>query len=182
MHKAAQAYLSTQVHTTSKGELLLMLYDAAIKFMKQAKVKIDEKDYAAKGILISKAIEVISELTASLNKEKGGELAENLSRLYIFCNTRLLQANLKMDTQKIDEVIKIIDGIASAYREIIPTEEAQAAVPLQTTASANSGSTNVNRSFVNDAGYGMQTPTAQNIPSPNALRLKKAANAYGGGM
>ncbi|GKT30271.1 Flagellar protein FliS like protein, partial [Aduncisulcus paluster] len=121
MHKAAQAYLSTQVHTTSKGELLIMLYDAAIKFMKQAKVKINEKDYAAKGILISKAIE----------------------------------ANLKMDTEKLDEVIKIIDGIASAYREIIPTAEAQAAVPLQTAATANSGTTNVNRSFVNDAGYGM---------------------------
>lgn len=179
MHKAAQAYLSTQVHTTSKGELLIMLYDAAIKFMKQAKVKINEKDYAEKGILISKAIEVISELAASLNKEKGGELAENLSKLYIYCNTRLLQANLKMDTEKLDEVIKIIDGIASAYREIIPTAEAQAAVPLQTAATANSGTTNVNRSFVNDAGYGM--PKTQNIPAPNALRLKKAANAYGGG-
>ncbi|CCO25193.1 flagellar export chaperone FliS [Maridesulfovibrio hydrothermalis] len=178
MQKAAQAYLSTQVHTTSKGELLIMLYDAAIKFMKQAKVKIDEKDYAAKGILISKAIEVISELTASLNKEKGGELAENLSQLYIFCNTRLLQANLKMDTEKLDEVIKIIDGIASAYREIIPTVEAQAAVPMETQSVPSSGSTNVNRSFVNDPGYGL--PTAQNIPAPNTMRLKKAATAYGG--
>lgn len=177
MQKAAQAYLSTQVHTTSKGELLLMLYDAAIKFMKQAKIKIDEKDYAAKGILISKAIEVISELTSSLNKEKGGELAENLSQLYIFCNTRLLQANLKMDTSKIDEVIKIIDGIASAYREIIPTEEAQAAVPVETQSTSSSGSTNVRRSFVNDPGYGM--PNAQAMPTPSSLRLKKAANAYG---
>ncbi|NDV28345.1 flagellar export chaperone FliS [Desulfovibrio sp. JC010] len=181
MQKAAQAYLSTQVHTTSKGELLLMLYDAAIKFMKQAKVKIDERDYAAKGILISKAIEVISELTSSLNKEKGGELAENLSQLYIFCNTRLLQANLKMDTEKLDEVIKIIDGIASAYREIIPTEEAQAAVPLQTTASANAGSVNVNRSFANDSRFSMPQAAPQNMPAPNSMRLKKAANAYGGG-
>ncbi|WP_031479587.1 flagellar export chaperone FliS [Maridesulfovibrio frigidus] len=177
MQKAAQAYLSTQVHTTSKGELLIMLYDAAIKFMKQAKIKIDEKDFAAKGILISKAIEVISELTASLNKEKGGTLAENLSQLYIYCNTRLLQANLKMDNEKIDEVIKIIDGIASAYKEIIPTVEAQNAVPLQTHSSSSSGSTNPNMSFVNDPGYGL--PTAQNMPTPNTMRLKKAANAYG---
>ncbi len=177
MHKAAQAYLSTQVHTTSKGELLLMLYDAAIKFMKQAKIKIDEKDYAAKGILISKAIEVISELTSSLNKEKGGSLAENLSQLYIYCNTRLLQANLKMDNEKIDEVIKIIDGIASAYREIISKMDAQDA-PLQTQSSASSGSTNINASFVNDPGYGLPTASG-NMPAPNSIRLKKAANAYG---
>ncbi|SMF08983.1 flagellar export chaperone FliS [Desulfovibrio gilichinskyi] len=177
MHKAAQAYLSTQVHTTSKGELLLMLYDAAIKFMKQAKIKIDEKDYAAKGILISKAIEVISELTASLNKEKGGSLAENLSQLYIYCNTRLLQANLKMDNEKIDEVIKIIDGISSAYREIISKMDAQDA-PLQTQSSASSGSTNINASFVNGPGYGLPTASG-NMPAPNSIRLKKAASAYG---
>jgi flagellar protein FliS len=168
MQKAAQAYLSTQIHTTSKGELLLMLYDAAINFMKQAKVKIDEKDYAAKGILISKAIEVISELASSMNKEKGGELAENLSKLYIFCNTRLLQANLKMDTEKLDEVIKIIDGIASAYREIIPTEEAQAAVPLQTAATANSGTTNVNRSLQTMQATQCQRPKTCPLPMPCA--------------
>lgn len=177
MQRAAHAYLSTQIHTTSKGELLIMLYDAAIKFMKQAKVKIEERDYAAKGILISKAIEVISELTSSLNKEKGGELAENLSQLYLFCNTQLLQANLKMDTKKLDDVIKIIDGIASAYREIIPTAEAQAAVPLESMGTPGGGSTNVNRSFVNDPGYSM--PTGQSMPTPNLNRLKKAANAYG---
>ncbi|WP_320169345.1 flagellar export chaperone FliS [Maridesulfovibrio sp.] len=178
MQRAAQAYLSTQIHTTSKGELLIMLYDAAIKFMKQAKVKIDEKDYAAKGILISKAIEVISELTSSLNKEKGGELAENLSHLYLFCNTQLLQANLKMDTKKIDDVIKIIDGIASAYREIIPTAEAQAAVPIESQSTPSSGSVNINRSFADTRNYSMPTPQP-GMPAPNAMRLKKAANAYG---
>ncbi|WP_432735640.1 flagellar export chaperone FliS [Maridesulfovibrio sp. FT414] len=177
MQRAAHAYLSTQIHTTSKGELLIMLYDAAIKFMKQAKIKIEERDYAAKGILISKAIEVISELTSSLNKEKGGELAENLSQLYLFCNTQLLQANLKMDTKKLDDVIKIIDGIASAYREIIPTVEAQAAVPLESAATPSSGSVNINRSFADTRGVTMQS--AQPMPAPNALRLKKAANAYG---
>ena len=177
MHKVAHAYLATQVQTTSKGELLLMLYDAAIKFMKQAKVKIDEKDYAAKGLLISKAIEVISELTSSLNKEKSGDLAKNLSQLYMFCNNTLLQANLKMDTTKLDEVIKIIDGIASAYREIIPTVEAQDAAPLQAQTSSPSSSANINASFVNNPGYSGPS-TIQNIPAPNSMNLKRAANAY----
>lgn len=121
MLKAAQAYFQTQVTTTSQGQLLLMLYDGAIKFLKQAKVKIGEKSYAEKGILISKAIDVISELDGSLNCQKGGDLAQNLHNLYFFCNTRLLQANMKMDTKLIDDVIGILDGLRDAFAQITDT-------------------------------------------------------------
>jgi flagellar protein FliS len=173
MNRGAHAYLSTQVRTTSKGELLILLYDAAIKFMKQAKVKINEKDYAAKGVLISKAIEVIAELASSLNKEKGGELAENLNKLYLFCNTRLLLANLRMDTEKIDEVIKIIEGISSAYKEIIPGEDSEII-----TQSESSGSYSV--------APGSGTANLLNIKNntiakPKLAQAKRAMNAYNSG-
>lgn len=170
MHKAAHAYLSTQVQTTSKGELLIMLYDAAIKFMKQAKIKIREKDYAAKGILISKAIEVIAELAASLNKDKGGELAENLNKLYLFCNTRLLMANLKMDTDKIDEVIKIIEGVSSAYKEIIPKEDSAVVVTEESSSqySVSPGSGTI----------GMLNPALNTVSKPKIGQIRKATNAY----
>ncbi|MFV0421143.1 flagellar export chaperone FliS [Oleidesulfovibrio sp.] len=121
MQKAAQAYFQTQVSTTSQGQLLLMLYDGAIKFLNQAKDKIAQRDYAAKGILISKALDVINELDGSLNPEQGPELAENLHKLYFYCSTRLLNANLKMDTALIDEVIRILSGLRSAYAQIMDT-------------------------------------------------------------
>ncbi len=127
MHKAAQAYFQTQVSTTSQGQLLIMLYDGAIKFLNQAKDKIDQRDYAAKGILISKALDVINELDGSLNPEQGPELAENLHKLYFYCSTRLLNANLKMDIALIDEVIRILGGLRSAYAQIMDTPEAMAA-------------------------------------------------------
>ncbi len=123
MSNPAKAYLATQVETTTQGELLLMLYEAAIKFMKRAKIEIEKKDYAQKGIYISKAIAVISELADSLNKEKGGEITQNLHGLYLFCNFHLSKANINMDTTKIDEVIKIIDGIRSAYAQVVPMVE-----------------------------------------------------------
>jgi flagellar protein FliS len=135
MHKAAQAFFQTQVNTTSQGDLLLMLYDGAIKFLKQAKEKIEERDYAQKGILISKAIDVISELDGSLNESRGGELAENLHKLYFYCNTRLLQANLNMDVQKIDDVIKILMGLRSAFSQVVQGNiSAQAMQDLQASA------------------------------------------------
>ncbi|MDY7001010.1 MAG: flagellar export chaperone FliS [Thermodesulfobacteriota bacterium] len=118
MLKATQAYLQTQVNTTTQGDLLIMLYDGAIKFLGQAKQKMKEKDYAQKGILITKAINVISELDESLNGQKGGELAQNLHKLYFYCNTRLLKANLEMNTDLVNEVLRILTALRGAFDQI----------------------------------------------------------------
>jgi flagellar protein FliS len=118
MQNAAKAYLKTQVNTNTSADILLMLYDGAIKFLKQAKIKIDERDVAAKGLLLSRAMEIIGELQASLNKEKGGSLADNLLNLYFLCSTKILQANLRMDKDLIDEVIHILTGLRDAFAQI----------------------------------------------------------------
>lgn len=122
MHKAANAYMQTHVTTTTPGHLVVMLYDGAITFLEQAKQEIAANNFAKKGILISQALDIIAELDGSLNNEKGGELAQNLHRLYMYCNTRLLRANLKMDTAIIDEVIGILSSFRSAFAEISRTQ------------------------------------------------------------
>jgi flagellar protein FliS len=119
-NNAAQAYLKTQVTTTSKEELVILLYDAAIKFLNRAKIKMEEKDMAQKGILISKALDIIAELDGSLNVKQGGDLAKNLHTMYFYCNSRLLKANLELNTQIIDEVIHILSQFRSAFAEILP--------------------------------------------------------------
>ncbi len=130
MLKAAKAYLSTQINTTSQGEVLLMLYEGAIKFLSQAKQRMREKNYAEKGILISKALDVIAELDGSLNAEKGGELAQNLHKLYFYCNTRLLRANLEMNEEYVDEVIKILEAMRTAFKQISSTDGPAADGPV----------------------------------------------------
>ncbi|MGX9366876.1 flagellar export chaperone FliS [Desulfoplanes sp. PS50] len=119
-HNAAQAYLKTQVTTTSQEELVIMLYDAAIKFLNRAKIKIKEQDMAQKGILISKSLDIIAELDSSLNAKQGGELAKNLHTMYAYCNARLLKANIKLDIELIDEVIHILSEFRTAFAEILP--------------------------------------------------------------
>ncbi len=127
MQKGAQAYFSTQVTTTDQGQLLLMLYDGALKFLAQAKEKMRARDMAGKGILISKALDIVSELAGSLNLEKGGTLAENLNNLYFLCTARLLQANARLDEKQLDSVVAILSGLRAAYAQIINTPEARAA-------------------------------------------------------
>ncbi len=133
MQNATKAYISTQVTTTSQADILILLYDGAIKFLAQAKDAIERKDMKEKGQLLAKASDVINELQSSLNKEKGGEIAENLSRLYFYCNSRLLMANLKLDVEAIEQVVNILKGLRSAYaeiRDVVPTQQA----PIQSSA------------------------------------------------
>jgi len=125
MNKAAQAYFQTKVGTTDQGQLLLMLYDGALQFIQQARTKMIANDYAGKGILISKVIDIINELAASLNMDKGGSLAVNLNNLYLLCTARLLRANLKMDVDSLNSVESILSGLRGAYAQIIETPEAR---------------------------------------------------------
>lgn len=127
MNKAAQAYFNTKVSTTDQGQLLLMLYDGALNYLQQARDKILAKDYAGKGILISKVIDIVSELSSSLNMKRGGDLAVNLNNLYILCTARLLQANLKMNVESLDSVSQILSGLRGAYAQILETPEARKA-------------------------------------------------------
>ncbi|OGR39758.1 MAG: flagellar export chaperone FliS [Desulfovibrionales bacterium GWA2_65_9] len=159
MLKAAKAYLSTQVTTATQGDLLLLLYDTAIKHIKQAKDKIVERDYAAKGILITKAIEIVSELHECLNKEKGGEVAKNLSKVYFLCNTRLLQANMEMNPARLDEVVGILSGLRHAFAQIIPGQEGMA--PASQSAMLRSGG----EPGAEPAAYAPSTPQ---LPTPQS--------------
>ncbi len=131
MANPARAYLTTQVETTTQGELLLMLYEAAIKFLKRSKVEIDNKDFAKKGIYISKAMAIIHELAECLNKERGGDITPKLGSLYQFCTSHLIKANIRLDKKMIDEVIKILEGLRSAYAQIVPIHEGKVAPPAQ---------------------------------------------------
>ncbi|MEZ0574891.1 flagellar export chaperone FliS [Halodesulfovibrio aestuarii] len=174
MKTAAQAYFSTQVSTTSQGQLLIMLYEGCLKFLNQAKTSIEEKDVAKKGMLITRAMDIINELDSSLNTEAGGEIAKNLHELYYFCNTRLLKANLLMDTTCIDEVIKIIDGVRDAYAQIIDTPEAVEAMK-NNTALPSSNTT----ARANSAVFSQQPvqPVAQPAKRTGAAMYQKMATS-----
>lgn len=138
MLKAAKAYLATQVSTSSQGDLLLMLYDTAIKHLRQAIEKMQAGDVAGKGVLISKAINIVSELQECLNKERGGEISKNLFQLYFYCNTRLLAGNLRMNPEMLEEVITILSGLRQAFAQIMPSADGVASLTQQGVTSESS--------------------------------------------
>jgi flagellar protein FliS len=116
--KGLDVYQRTGIGTQSKGRLIVMLYDGAIKFMKLAIKELEAGNYAAKGQYISRAQDIINELNAVLNMDAGGEIARNLRRLYLFMNRRLSEANTKRDPQMIRDVITLMEELNQSWKAI----------------------------------------------------------------
>jgi flagellar secretion chaperone FliS len=115
---ATNQYKMTQVNTADQGKLILMMYDGAIRFVEIAKTKLTENDVAGKGIYITKAEGIISELMASLNMESGGEIAVSLEKLYVFMNKQLRIANVNKDTKPLDAVISLLATVREGWHGV----------------------------------------------------------------
>ena len=116
--KGIAAYQDSAVTTQSKGRLIVLLYEGAIKFMKLAIKEIQANNYEAKGQYINKARDIINELNAVLDMNTGGEIAANLRKLYCFMNNRLSEANLKRDPKMIQEVIELMEELNQSWKAI----------------------------------------------------------------
>jgi len=124
-HTAINAYTNVGIDTSVAGadphKLILLLYQGALLAISTAKNHMLRKNISAKGKSISHAILIIeSGLKSSLDKNVGGELAQNLSALYDYMNQRLLVANLKNDVAALDEVSALLTELKGAWEEIRP--------------------------------------------------------------
>ncbi len=109
------------VEVADPHKLILLLFAGAEAAIGQARAALQMSQIADKGASISKAIDIISNgLKASLDHDKGGEIAARLEALYDYMVTRLLQANLKNDLKALEEVSGLLEEIHSAWREIAP--------------------------------------------------------------
>jgi len=113
-----ETYRENAVTTQTKGRIVVMLYEGAIKFLKLAIQEIEAKNPEAKGKYISKTLDILFELNTVLDMEAGGEIATNLRSLYMFMGRHLTQANIKQDVGKIQEVIKLLEELNQSWKAI----------------------------------------------------------------
>ncbi|MEC5344866.1 flagellar export chaperone FliS [Brenneria populi] len=126
----AQVGLQSSVMSASPHQLITMLFEGAISALVRAGIHIQQKETVAKGKAITKAVNIISNgLLASLDREKGGDLGDNLAALYDYMIRRLLHANLHNDERAIDEVLGLLRGIADSWKQISP-DAANTAQPV----------------------------------------------------
>ena len=121
--------LETGVAAASPHKLVVMLYDGVIVALLSAINNIKAANIAAKGAALSKATTIIDNgLRAALDKQAGGEIAENLDALYDYMSRRLLQANIRNDIAIVEEVHTLMADLREAWVQIGEKTE-QAAPP-----------------------------------------------------
>ena len=122
MSFGAKSYKSTAIKTATPEQVLLMLYEAAIKASKLAKLALESQNVSEKCKQITKVHDIVVELHSSLDHKKSPAVAEQLSSLYDFCTSQLLKANMNNDSAAIDSVIKILgtlyEGWVAAVDEV----------------------------------------------------------------
>jgi len=139
--KKLNAYRVNAVSTASAENLVVMLYDGAIRFLGMA-IRAFEKDDPLDFNLtvhtnITKTQAIIRELTRSLDVEKAGELGDSLVSLYDYFDTRLQEANIHKDKSILQEIQERIGELRDAWNESLnKTDEAALPIPATPTTSA----------------------------------------------
>lgn len=123
-----KTYRANAVLTASPGQLVLMLFDGALKAMAIAREAFGRPDEDARRIEIinhqlQKAQNILHELQGGLNLEQGGEFAQTLNRLYDYHTRRLFEANLRKDEAPVIEVEGLVASLRDAWAEMLTKQD-----------------------------------------------------------
>lgn len=111
-------YQRTQVMTSSRVQIVVLLYDAAIQSIELARAGIESNDPKEKGRFLGRAISIIGELNSVLDFEQGGEIARSLHRLYEYMLSELVAANVRNDARRLDGPHRCLTTLREGWREI----------------------------------------------------------------
>ena len=122
--EAYRKYLAQQVMSASPAKLVAMLYDRAITLLHEAIKAIEAGDIKRRWRANGKATEVIAELWQALDMDAGGEIAENLNRLYGFMMMHLTMVDAGNSAQAAREVIGLLEPLRRSWHELADGEGA----------------------------------------------------------
>jgi len=118
-----QSYRKVATQTASPGQLVLMLYEGAIRFLEKSLLGFAHEDPLEFNLTVNnnvlRAQAIISEMNGVLNMEAGGEISANFRRLYDYLNRRLQEANVKKQKEPIEEVLARLRVLRDSWAEML---------------------------------------------------------------
>ena len=121
--RASQAYTQSAVLSASPEQLVVMLYDGAIRFLNQAQLAMqqEKKEIARERLL--RAEDIITELNKSLDVESGGEIADSLRSLYLWMKRQIMQSLIQQDPEPLSECLQQLLELREAWSSALLGEE-----------------------------------------------------------
>lgn len=116
--KGIDEYKKQTISSASPVQLVVMLYDAAIRNAELGRIAMEADRIQEQNDHLLKSQKIISELTCSLDMERGGEVAQNLFGLYTYCLNQLTKANIEDKPEPVKEVVRILESLRDAWRQI----------------------------------------------------------------
>jgi flagellar protein FliS len=135
-HDYARTYRANSVLTASPGQLVLMLYDGALRCLALTREAFsrpaeDMTRIAAINGQLIKAQAIITELQGTLNHQAGGEFARQMESLYEYYNRRLVEANLRKRVEPVIEVERLLTEVRNAWSEMLGKRDSAVPMPMQ---------------------------------------------------
>jgi len=134
----SSVYNDTSITTASPTKLVVLLYQGAVRFLREAVSDIQRQDYVHKRTAIARAESVIHYLQVTLDTEKGGEIARELNRLYSYMKLRIYDGSARLDCKPIEEVIELLETLLSGWEQIEQKNQKQS-VPADLFSQQSSG-------------------------------------------
>jgi flagellar secretion chaperone FliS len=119
MNDAHNKYKNQSVQSASREKILLLLYEAAIKFTKKAIQACEDKNISDRGYNIGRAFDIVNELNNSLNHKVAQDLSKNLEQLYMFITDQFVQANISGNAKPLQHALKILETLYSGWQQAI---------------------------------------------------------------
>lgn len=118
MSYAVAQYRSSQVHTASPARVIVQFYDGALKFIRLAVQALQKRDFAAKGLHLSRAHAIVSELRVNLDSSRAPELTAELDRLYLYVLSCITKANNEADPKPLAPAVNVLEQLRSAWAQV----------------------------------------------------------------
>jgi len=109
------AYIEGRILSATPLELVNLLYEQAILCVDTARDCLQRGDHSGRGVATMKAVAIVTELDSSLNHDVGGEVSQNLARLYQYMRERLISANLRHEDKGLAEVRSLLATVGEAW-------------------------------------------------------------------
>ena len=117
-YAAQQSYQQNDVLTATPGRLVVLLYDGAGRFLRRAAAAMRAGNLEATNTSLQRAEAILDELLATLDFDRGGEIAASLRDLYLFCRRELNDARVERDADRIDTVAGLLGELREAWAQV----------------------------------------------------------------